>query len=216
MIKILKDNRAFFIVFLLFVTGISALLLAYSKYDAQYLANGYYNTFFDYFFFYTSQIVEAIIGPIILLIVILTTNLKNGALMLIAYFTAGLVTQVLKKTIYDDVMRPNFLLEDLRLIPDYFELHNRTANSFPSGHTTAAFSMFLMLALISKNKSLGVLYAIIAVLIGYSRVYLSQHFFEDILVGSIIGVTVTLILYYFLNPLSFGKLSQYSLTGKIK
>ncbi len=70
--------------------------------------------------------------------------------------------------------------------------------SFPSGHTATAFSIFLTLALITKNHVLKLFCFVIAVLVAYSRVYLSQHFFVDIAAGTVIGVVfIVLAFYYF-------------------
>ena len=56
---------------------------------------------------------------------------------------------------------------------------------------------------------------LIALLVGYSRVYLSQHFFEDVYVGSIIGVSVTLVVYYLLSKMNKPWL-EYSLLNSFK
>ena len=71
----------------------------------------------------------------------------------------------------------------------------RLSNGFPSGHTSAAFAMMLCIALIVKDKTLSAIFCIVAILIGYSRIYLSQHFAEDVLLGSVIGVISALALY---------------------
>lgn len=214
MIRLVKNNRSFFIILLIFVASVGLIIKMYGKNEAQLLANGFYNDFFDYFFFYMSQVIEEFFAPIILLAVLLFKNIKSGIILLAAYLISGAVTQFLKLYIYYDAMRPNFLMPDLRLIPESFELHNRVSNSFPSGHTTAAFSMFLILTLITKNKNWGYFFGLMAVGVAYARVYLSQHFFEDILLGSIIGTFVSLIVYYFLDKYSFGKLGKINLLGK--
>jgi membrane-associated phospholipid phosphatase len=83
------------------------------------------------------------------------------------------------------------------LIPDYFNFEQHSNFSFPSGHSTAAFSVCIFLALISNNKKWGYFYGVLAILISFSRVYLSQHYFIDILVGSILGTTITFFIYYY-------------------
>ncbi|MCS6832042.1 MAG: phosphatase PAP2 family protein, partial [Flammeovirgaceae bacterium] len=51
------------------------------------------------------------------------------------------------------------------------------------------------IALIYRNY--GVLYGgmAAALLIGYSRMYLLQHFFEDVYVGAFIGFTTAFVIY---------------------
>jgi membrane-associated phospholipid phosphatase len=50
-----------------------------------------------------------------------------------------------------------------------------------------------------ENRFYKVLLLILALLTGYSRIYLSQHFLEDVYAGSIIGVSTTFLVYYFVH-----------------
>lgn len=66
--------------------------------------------------------------------------------------------------------------------------------SFPSGHSmngmTAAVALFL------NNKTIGIPALMIAVLIGFSRMYHFVHFPTDILGGFCVGFTVAIIVNY--------------------
>jgi membrane-associated phospholipid phosphatase len=55
--------------------------------------------------------------------------------------------------------------------------------------------MFCFLALISRRKAMGALYITLALTAAWSRIYLAQHFFIDVYVGSIIGTCSSLLLY---------------------
>ena len=70
--------------------------------------------------------------------------------------------------------------------------------SFPSGHTSAAFAFFTCLALMTPRK-FAPLWMTAAWAVAYSRIYLSQHFLEDILLGSIIGVLSSCIVYVLMD-----------------
>jgi len=70
-----------------------------------------------------------------------------------------------------------------------------STNSFPSGHTITAFALFFGIALTVKNKWLKFACFIAAALVGYSRIYLSQHFAIDVLCGSLIGIISAWIFY---------------------
>jgi membrane-associated phospholipid phosphatase len=108
---------------------------------------------------------------------------------------AALITQTLKHTIFDDVVRPKKFFEglhDLYLVP---EVENHLYNSFPSGHSTCAFALYFSIGLIVENKILKFLCFVLALTVGYSRIYLSQHFFEDVYAGSFVGVSGTIIVY---------------------
>jgi membrane-associated phospholipid phosphatase len=93
----------------------------------------------------------------------------------------------------------------------YFELYEsvqlhlvegvnlHSLQSFPSGHTATAFSVFFFLALILKSKPLKFSMFLLAIIVAYSRVYISQHFLVDITAGSIIAVTVMFFTFIWVN-----------------
>ena len=60
--------------------------------------------------------------------------------------------------------------------------------SFPSGHTSAAFAGAMFI-----NNRYGVKFGIPSILlasfVGYSRVYAKKHYWEDVLAGALISVT---------------------------
>lgn len=76
--------------------------------------------------------------------------------------------------------------------------------SFPSGHTMAAFALFSFLAFIfPKKKGIAFLFFILALIVGISRIYLVQHFLEDVILGSIIGVLLGLGLHFLYKRFAF-------------
>jgi membrane-associated phospholipid phosphatase len=82
--------------------------------------------------------------------------------------------------------------KEKRPIPD-IEMHLWKA--FPSGHTAIGFCMFCLLALYTQNNFLKFFYFVVVFLIAYSRMYLSQHFLQDVYAGSIIGIGSALFAY---------------------
>lgn len=62
--------------------------------------------------------------------------------------------------------------------------------SFPSGHTLIAFSFYTFLYYGSKNKYLKLFWISLAILVGISRIYLSQHWFSDVMTSVLIGIFV--------------------------
>lgn len=57
--------------------------------------------------------------------------------------------------------------------------------SFPSGHTTAAFSIGMSIAL--KFTGLATISLILAALVGFSRIYLGVHYPTDVGAGVVVG-----------------------------
>ncbi|MEJ7660925.1 MAG: phosphatase PAP2 family protein [Hymenobacter sp.] len=51
-----------------------------------------------------------------------------------------------------------------------------------------------------KDKRWGYVFLLLAALAAYSRVYLAQHFVEDVFAGSILGTGLTLALLAWLVP----------------
>lgn len=199
----IKNNKAFLSIYLLFAISVIILLSINGKQESQLLANQYYHPFFDGFFFYSTKVVEWF-SLVVIISILLFKGAKWAINGIIIYGLTAMITFSLKRLLFADAMRPTFSNNDFRLISSDFGLTQLTNNSFPSGHTTAAFTLFCFLTLISSNKNRGFAYGIIAVLIGYSRVYLSQHFFEDILVGATIGTFASMIFYYFLDKINYG------------
>jgi membrane-associated phospholipid phosphatase len=99
------------------------------------------------------------------------------------------------------VMRPlNWLgeqgLRDKLVVVPYVELASGFT-SFPSGHTIAAFTLYTLLALmVPKSRDFwGLLFAIMAVLVGISRVFLAQHFVADVLGGVVFGLLLASVVW---------------------
>jgi membrane-associated phospholipid phosphatase len=65
--------------------------------------------------------------------------------------------------------------------------------SFPSGHTAAAFTGFAMLAFVNRFRIVEILYFTLAGLVGFSRLYLGQHYLKDVAAGISIAMLVWLI-----------------------
>ncbi|NDC42228.1 MAG: phosphatase PAP2 family protein [Chitinophagia bacterium] len=83
-------------------------------------------------------------------------------------------------------------------LPDWPRL---LRDSFPSGHSQGAFSFFCFLSLLlpARYQRWAIAFFVLAMLVGYSRLYLAAHFFEDVYAGSIIGTVTTTLLFVILQ-----------------
>jgi len=96
---------------------------------------------------------------------------------LIAFGIVGIVTYLIKIAIRR--VRPFTILDIASLIPD------KTGFSFPSGHVLFAF---FCLGFIWKDfKKFRYIWLVIAVLIGFSRLYVGVHYLSDVIGGALIG-----------------------------
>jgi membrane-associated phospholipid phosphatase len=191
--KTLKNNVFFFIPYAIVLLFLVPILLSATKSNLHLSINRFHYGFFDSLFAILTFLGDGwfIIIPAVLLMFI---SLRHSVFLLTAYFSSGLITQILKRAIFEDVIRPSKLLKDadLYLIEGVEMLSGR---SFPSGHSTSAFALFLCLALMSKNNWIKLACFFAASLVAFSRVYLSQHFLIDITAGSLIGCLGALVAY---------------------
>jgi len=211
----LKNHLALFIPFsVILIFGI-ILLLTFSKIDIHLFINKHSSTFFDQCFKYITEFgAFLLIAPIIIIMALFK---YRYALMAIASSVlASLIVQILKRILYTDSPRPKVVFQDIYDLHFVENVHLYNTHSFPSGHTAGAFALFVVLALINKRPVCQFLFLMMAVLVGYSRMYLSQHFLIDVVVGSVVGTASALTCYFWLNSSRFSEkkfLNQSILTS---
>ncbi|WP_160723071.1 undecaprenyl-diphosphatase [Bacillus sp. USDA818B3_A] len=71
--------------------------------------------------------------------------------------------------------------------------------SFPSDHTTGAFS--LALAILLRHRKIGFGMLVFAILTGFSRIYVGHHYPFDVLGSMIVGIAVSSLVYKFSSTL---------------
>ena len=203
-LSFVKENVLLFsgLVAWLLIGGIT--LLWFDKVDIHLYINKQHSAWADVFFKYATHLGDGLFGSAVVLLLLLF-RFKLAISTLIAFAGSGLFTQVLKRQIFDDHFRPSKFFADIADLHFVEGVALHSSYSFPSGHSTASFSIFIVLALISKNKLAQVICIITAILSAFSRVYLSQHFFEDIYVGSIIGSLFAISFYLIFRNKSWGE-----------
>ncbi len=196
-----KNNRLIFYgLGFFFLLGFIAIFTV-SKSDLHLLFNNLVSDSFNPIFKLITYIGDGwfIIG---FLIIALFINLRFFFTAGISYGVSSGVTQIIKNFFFKGELRPKpyfeqfFPNEHLKLLKG-IEVFGE--NSFPSGHTTAAFSFFICLGLILRYDWIKILCFVIAILVGVSRIYLSQHFFQDVLAGAFIGSASAIIFVYYFN-----------------
>lgn len=112
---------------------------------------------------------------------------KKGWLWVIAFAIEGIIIQAAKYLI--NWPRPAIKFPDqVREIPG---ITLSQWKAFPSGHTAAAFFATAVILSIWHNKwpeFLKFPLIIMAFGVAYSRIYLGQHSFEDVLAGAVAGM----------------------------
>lgn len=197
----MKNNlpTAFILPYLLLLLIGAYFYFVTDKIQAHLYINQFHHFLLDELFRYITYLGDGYF-VVITSIIISFFNFRLSILILSAYVFSAAITQGLKHLLFNDWMRPagifetNAQLKELYLVPGV-ELNYH--NSFPSGHSTSAFSIFFSLSLFSSRKILQFFLLCLAVLAAFSRVYLSQHFFIDIYAGSFIGIICSFLLYHF-------------------
>jgi membrane-associated phospholipid phosphatase len=209
---IFKTNIFFLLPYLIFIVLGAFLLTIKTKVEIQLSFNAFHNSFFDIFFYYLTYFGDGLMA-VLIVILLLAVKYRFAFIVGLSNIISAIITQALKQTVFANALRPKKFFEgihDLYFVPG---VENYLYYSFPSGHSTCAFSLYFALALLVKNKTLKLLFFIVALLIGYSRIYLSQHFFEDVYAGSLIGVIATIIVYYFIQKTNKNWMEQSLITS---
>ncbi len=143
--------------------------------------------------------------PVGLSVVLLAFSWRSFLMMGLCTGLSAILVQFLKQVVFPGHDRPSMFLDHMPGLPLVAGLDLHHHFSFPSGHSTAAFSMCLALAVVVGRPLPAALLALAAGLMAYSRVYLSQHFTEDILAGAFLGCATGTMVYFLLyrGPWSF-------------
>ena len=196
--------------FLFFIVTLAALI-QYPKAELHLLMNENHTPFGDFFYRMWTEMGGGTV-PFIFLGLFLLYRYSYALYLLSAQLAGGIISLIGKRGFNEP--RPLLYFQEKFseiTLPAVEGVRMYKMHSFPSGHTVTAFALFFGLALIVKNKWLKSLFFVMAALVGYSRVYLSQHFAIDILVGSAIGIFAAWVCYPLLRKMDkkWGKRSLY-------
>jgi membrane-associated phospholipid phosphatase len=195
--EIIKKHRAYFALYFPFLLIVGYLVFVYSKSSIHLYFNQFHTPFFDWFFKYLTYLGDGWAITFMVLLYLFFISIRKGLLIGLSTLFASSITQFLKHFVFKDSLRPSAYFKDIDLnamyLVDGVDLH--TVYSLPSGHTTAAFALTASIAFMYNSRKVDTSMFILGALIGWSRVYLSQHFLEDVFMGSIIGVLGTIVIY---------------------
>lgn len=211
--EILYPQRYFLIPFLLLLLMGFILMLFNSKVELFLWINNHHNGFFDVLFKLITLFGDGIMTVIVVL-VLLFFKFRYAVLAAITFAYSSLAIQVLKHLF--KAPRPLKYFEDIMPIRTIEGYPVHEWNSFPSGHTASVFTLAVVLTYLLPNRHGHWIIIPIAALTAFSRVYLAQHFMEDIIAGSIIAVIMTFHMIWWLENTKWYNSSKLegSLFGK--
>lgn len=189
----LQKTRYFFLYYTIILIAVCFLIFRFPKSVTFFFINGHHHPAADLFFRFVTYLGDGIFYAL-LVIYFLIRNRRFGLIGLWSFASSSLVAQFIKRFMFAGSFRPKRFFENSPLLHFVEGVNVHSLGSFPSGHTATAFSIALWFSYSSGNKYLSLLYIFLAACVGYSRVYLAQHFLEDVAMGSFVGVATTLIV----------------------
>jgi len=195
---LLFERKAFLLPYLLLLAILSWPVLSIPRGELHLRINAWHSAAADFVFPWITHLGDGVTAGILTILFLALFSLRSGFFLGCAVLISGMFTQLLKRGVFGDYYRPAKYLEmqNQALIHEVPGVDLHSWFSFPSGHATAAFALCFSLALLFQRKTTDLLFLVLAILIAFSRVYLSQHFLMDVYVGSIIGVSFTLFFYH--------------------
>jgi len=142
---------------------------------------------------------------VVALLITLRYFKNRWKLTLFCLLISTLFTQTGKQLLFPAALRPaagQIAMSEIHTVPGVV-LH--TNNSFPSGHTAEAFTLYLLACVFFPGRTTLLLGFCLALGVGYSRIYLAQHFPTDVAAGMLVGVVTVICSLALENILSAQK-----------
>ena len=185
--ELIKANRLFFRVYVVIALTAIIIILLFSKADGFVFLNPYHNSLFNYISYFFTFLGDGIFCIGLGVLLLLMKRRVLSLLVISSYIVSGVIAQVLKYFVteqrpgsFPELSQYKYFIQDVTL--------RGSQASFPSGHTASAFALASVLAFTMKDKKKSLFLLLIAIMIGYSRIYTGNHFLIDVLGGSLIGL----------------------------
>ena len=187
---VLNRIKLFFILYIVLLCACIIIKLLFTRDEIYFAVNSRFSDWGDTIAPYVTDLGNGW-TTVALSAILVLFNYRKAFLMASTYAITSISAQIIKHIA--KTPRPKLYfgghLNNIHFVKgQYIDMFD----SFPSGHTVTAFSTALLITYLCKNKNWGVLLLIVAALVGYSRMYLSEHFFEDVTAGSALGVFLTI------------------------
>lgn len=184
----------------LLITGL-LITVFYSEAFVLFLINNHHSFLMNVFFINYTFLGDGVFALCLIILLHFWFNKKHMAkLTLLSFLLCGFIVQLIKNStrlpgikLYFEPGRYYNFIDDISII---------NTNSFPSGHTATAFALAAVFVLTLRNKKLHLPVLGAAVLVAYSRIYLTQQSLTDVIAGAFIGTLSTVVCYYLVNKKS--------------
>lgn len=163
--------------------------------------NGHHAPVFDEIFKQLTNLGQGwIFIPVFLFSLFVRYSLSASILLMAVLH--GLLCSLAKRVLFPDLLRPAVVLDNglLYFVPGV-DVHAQ--HSFPSGHTATIFCFAVLVSILIRHRLGSVILLLIAAAVGYSRIYLLQHFLADVAGGAILGVVSAFSVLYIFDRVNF-------------
>ena len=196
MIKRLQKLPCYFLTLFILLIATVIFVSLFPKMQGFLWLNQYHTNWLDFTFKVMTNLGDGFFIIFAAILLLSIKKKKKAMAVLLAYAYSGVFVQ-LSKRLYNQP-RPKLLMQQLHIPYTHFveglNVHNHS--SFPSGHTASAFALSTIMVLVFKKKKISWPCIIFAVAVGYSRIYLAQHFPIDVLFGALAGVLCGCLSYH--------------------
>ena len=192
--KVIKDNIYFILPFILVIVIATFSLITYGNNNLFLYLNKLHSPATDFIFLNITHLGDGTI-PFLVVLLLLRFSLREALTFLIITLILIIIVTVLKRGIFPESDRPLEYFGSSVLIRVINGYDAPRLYTFPSGHSATAYSIFLYLSFLSRNNWLKLSLFLLAFTVSYSRIYLSAHFPADAVVGSLIAVSITVLIY---------------------
>lgn len=166
--------------------------------------NRFHAPWADHLFPFVTELANGWV-PAVLAVLLLWKSWRSFLMLGLSAGFSAIILQSLKHTFFADIDRPSMFLDKMPGLHVVAGLDLYHHFSFPSGHSTVAFSMCAALAVVVGRPVPAALLAVLATVLAFSRVYLSQHFTEDVLAGALVGTSLAIGVFFLLYRTAWGK-----------
>jgi len=162
--------------------------------------NSFHSKIGDFIMPHLTNVGDGLILLLFTFFVFLFRSRKLAIILFIAFLVSSGLVQFLKHFIFENHMRPMYVFQHVNGFHQIKDFHYHMSQSFPSGHSTSSFVLFTFFAVnFAKGWQTQILCFMAALFFAFTRVYLSQHYFEDMFAGAMIGFLIMKYTQVFLQ-----------------
>jgi membrane-associated phospholipid phosphatase len=160
--------------------------------------NQWHATWSDALLSVLTHLADGLVPTLITLVLLFVGTWRTFLLLGLSTGLSAIAVQVLKRQLFADHDRPVMYAHDMPLLHLVDGVTMNHHFSFPSGHATCAFAMCMAFSVMDRHAGRAPAWAFLAAVLAFTRVYLSQHFTEDVLAGAALGTLTGVLVWYVL------------------